>query len=338
MRILAVTNMYPTSQEPFSGIFVEQQVKGLKENGLDVGVMFLDRFQIGRKVYLGSREQIVAWIRRFQPDIVHVMYGGVMADQVTRVVQDRPTVVTFHGSDLLGQQLSGPLERMVAGYGVWASWRAALRANGIVVVSKILEDALPTCVDTSKVRIIPCGIDLARFKPLDRDKCRRELGWSPEIFHVLFPSHRENAIKRYDLAQAAVKLLSNRRNQLEMHELQGISNEEVPLWLNACDVLLLTSLHEGSPTIIKEALACNVPVVSVDVGDVRERIEGIEGCHLASPEPSDLAAKLQLVYNGMRRVAGRNKIHELSLQRIALRLREFYTEVLVSFRPRVKKL
>jgi len=81
--------------------------------------------------------------------------------------------------------------------------------------------------------------------------------------------------------------------------------------------------------VIKEALACNVPVVSVDVGDVRERIRGIEGCYLAAPDPADLASRLLLVYSGPRRVAGRIKVQDLSLEHVALRLKEFYEEVLL---------
>jgi len=102
------------------------------------------------------------------------------------------------------------------------------------------------------------------------------------------------------------------------------------MWLNASDIVLLTSLYEGSPTIIKEALACNVPIVSVDVGDVSKRIQGIEGCYLALPEPDDLATKLHMVLTGPHRVAGWAKMQGLSLERVALRLRDFYGELLES--------
>jgi hypothetical protein len=106
MRILAVTNMYPTRQAPGLGTFVEQQIQGLRQIGLNVDLLFLDRVQQGMSVYVGLRRRIQAKIERFQPDIVHAMYGGVMAGQVTKTVNDKPTVVTFHGSDLLGEHLS----------------------------------------------------------------------------------------------------------------------------------------------------------------------------------------------------------------------------------------
>jgi glycosyltransferase involved in cell wall biosynthesis len=111
-----------------------------------------------------------------------------------------------------------------------------------------------------------------------------------------------------------------------------VPHEEVPIWLNASDVVLLTSLHEGSPNIIKEALACDLPVVSVDVGDVCERINGIEGCHIAMPDPDDIRVKLGLVRARGRRIAGRERMQALSLEQTALYLGSFYHEVVESHR------
>jgi glycosyltransferase involved in cell wall biosynthesis len=331
MRILAVTNMYPTPQNPTSGIYVEQQIKGLRQIGLDVDVLVVDRVSKGMSAYWGLSRQLRARVASFQPDVIHVMYGGVMADQVTSIVDHRPVIVTFQGSDLLGEHLSGFRRKFIASFGVWASVRAARRASGIVVVSKGLRGTLPEYVDRSKVRIIPCGIDLEQFKPLDQYMCREQLGWDANRHHVLFASATGHPIKRPSLARAAVETLNCWGSQVEMHYLHGVPNTVVPLWLNASHIVLLTSLSEGSPTIIKEALACNVPVVSVDVGDVSERIHGIEGCYLALPEPDDLATKLHMVLTGPRRVAGRGKMQELSLERIALRLKDFYSELLESF-------
>jgi teichuronic acid biosynthesis glycosyltransferase TuaC len=332
MRLLAVTNMYPTPQHPASGTFVEQQVKGLQQIGLDVDVLFVDRLQNGMGVYRGLGRRIRAQVEKFRPDLVHVMYGGIMADKVTRSVTSCPSVVTFHGSDLLGEHLSGSLRKLIAGYGVYASWQAAKRANGVVVVSKVLQNALPEKVRYTKVNIIPCGIDLERFKPLDQKTCRAQLDWDDKIFHVLFPSHRENTVKRFGLACAAVDFLSRSGIQAELHDLQGVPNHEVPIWLNASNVLLLTSQHEGSPTVIKESLACNLPIVSVDVGDVRERIDGIDGCYLANSQPEDLSSKLREVYVRPCRIAGRDRVQELSLTRIAQRLQALYSEILTSMR------
>ena len=206
--------------------------------------------------------------------------------------------------------------------------RAARRANGIIVKSKNLHDALPADLPPSKIRIIPNGIDLDRFKPLDRDLCRNRLGWSATRLNVLFPANQGDPRKRPELAYAAAQTAEQLGVKIEIHQLRGVPHHDVPVWLNASDVVLLTSSHEGSPNLIKEALACNVPVISVDVGDVRERTQGIDGCFIANAEPNDLAMKLKLVDAGSRRVDSREKVRDLSLQQIALRLKQFYDEIL----------
>jgi teichuronic acid biosynthesis glycosyltransferase TuaC len=330
MRILVVTNIYPTPNSPASGTFVEQQVKSLRHLGFDIDVMFVDRTQKGMCAYLGLGRKVRSRIGDFQADAVHVMYGGIMADEVTSTITDRPTVVSFCGSDLLGERLSGYMRKLISQYGVFASHRAARRTTGIIVKSKQLQALLPDDVDRSKVRIIPNGIDLERFQPLDRNLCCQQLGWDIDCFHILFPANSGDLVKRPALARASINIVNRQGIQTELHPLQGIPHHEVQIWLNASDAVLLTSLHEGSPNVIKEALACNVPIVSVDVGDVRERIEGIEGCYLALPDPDELAAKLHLVYAGARRIAGREKVQELALQRVAGRLKEFYSDLLHS--------
>jgi len=328
MRILAVTNMYPTPRNPAFGTFVEQQIKSLREIGLDVDVLFVDRAGKGMCAYLGLRKQICARIRDSQPDLVHVMYGGVMAELVTRAVQDRPTVVSFCGSDLSGELWSGALRKIISLYGVLASRKASRRATAVVVKSKNLLDALLDDEVRAKAKIIPNGVNLEIFMPLNREACRKQLGWDPDHFHVLFPTTCGDPRKRPGLAQTAVKIVNNLGIKTDLHKLQGIAHSQVPVVLNASDVLLSTSFYEGSPNVLKEALACDVPVVSVDVGDVGERIQGIKGCHLALPTPEDLAAKLCLVHGSSRRVEGRASMEKLSHKNIALCLREFYSALL----------
>jgi glycosyltransferase involved in cell wall biosynthesis len=330
-RILAVTNMYPTLEHPTLGTFVEQQVKGLEQVGMKVKVVLLDRVQNGVSVYLATRRMVRAAVREFVPDIVHVMYGGVMADIVTTAVDNRPTVVSFCGDDLLGELLSGPVRKFISKCGILSSHRAARRADGIVVKSKNLQDALPPDIPRSRIRIIPNGVDLGLFKPLERNSCRDQLGWRSDQLNVLFPTNQGDPRKRADLAHAAVKIAECLGIKIEMHHLKNVSHDQVPIWINASDVVLLTSLHEGSPNVIKEALACNVPVISVDVGDVCERIQAVGGCYIVSAEANDLASKLALVHNSSRRVDGRKAVQNLSLYEVALRLKRFYEETLSNF-------
>jgi glycosyltransferase involved in cell wall biosynthesis len=323
LRALIVTNMYPTPTVPDTGTFVAAQVESLRGAGVHVDLLHLTRNRSGRRVYRDLSRRVATAVQATQPDVVHVMYGGVMADITTRAIRDRPVVVSFCGTDLLGGRTVGTCSRLALRYGVFASRRAARRAAGIVVKSRNLFDALPSSVDRTRVWIIPNGIDFSRFRPRDRSECRRELGWEQSRKHVLFPAVSTRPEKRFALAQAAVAAL-NGAGSVELHALSGVPNAEVPVWMNAADVVVLTSTHEGSPNAVKEALACNVPVVSVDVGDVRDRVVGIEGCFIAEATPEDLAAKLAMVFARSRPVEAREHVAELSLQSVAERLQDVY--------------
>lgn len=320
--------MYPSTDAPAWGTFVEQQVKGLRRVGLEVEVLFADRARNGPGVYRKLSTILQERVTHTSPALVHAMYGGLMAEVVTRVIRDRPIVVSFCGSDLLGEPLSGRLRRFAAGLGVMASRAAARRADGVIVKSANLRDALPLNVQR-KVVVVPNGVDLVRFRPMCRRECRVRLGWDDGGFHVLFPANSGNAVKRPWLAQAAIDVLRATGAQAELHHLSDVPHEMVPLWLNASDALLLTSQHEGSANVIKEALACDIPVVSVDVGDARERLRNVEGCHIAAPDAMDLARKLVLVHDGARRIEGRAAVANLSLEAVARHLKEFYKELLL---------
>lgn len=280
------------------------------------------------RAYFRMLKPLRAAVAEASPALLHVMYGGVMADRVMRWNWGIPKVVTFHGSDLLGENLSGRWRQWLSRYGVHCSRRAARKAQGVVVVSEGLRRALPRGLEESRVRVIPCGIDLNRFQPAVKATCQRQLGWHEGIFHVLFASNNGDPVKRPGLASSAVGALQGAGVRAELHFMQGVPYAEVPIWMNASDALILTSVQEGSPTVVKEALACGVPVVSVDVGDVGERIEGIAGCYLSLPEPEALAAKLMLVRLAGSRVRAQAKVQELSLQKIALRFERFYRETL----------
>jgi teichuronic acid biosynthesis glycosyltransferase TuaC len=256
------------------------------------------------------------------------MYGGIMADQVTQSVGDRPVFVSFCGTDLLGQPLVGCFRKLSAKYNVWASHRAARRATGIVVKSRNLFDALPPDVNRSKVRIIPNGVDLERFKPMEKQEARQILGWPISSKVVLFVTVRGHPRKRLDLAQEAVAKINGCIGDVTLHVMQGVPHDQVPVWMNASDALILTSVHEGSVNTVKEAMACNLPIVSVDVGDVRERLTGVRMCSIADSTPEALAKALGVVLHQGKRSDGRDHLADLTTVAIADRLKNFYGQTL----------
>lgn len=328
MRILVVTNMYPSKARPASGTFVEQQVKGLIDAGVKVELVVVDREGKGRSAYFGLAQMVSETATVLQCDLVHVMYGGVMAKAAASVAYRSPVIVSLCGDDILGTVGKWPLAPLRSWLNKAASINACKRADGVVVKSKNLARAITPYVNPAKVHVIPNGIDMERFRPLDRADCARRLGWSPDAFHVVFPLNGDPAVKRLHLADQSIQLARNAGLALEFHPMQGIPHEDVPWWLNAGDVLLLTSQHEGSPNIVKEALACETPIVSVDVGDVAERIAGLAGCHLVTDDPTLIALKLQAVAGNRRRAQSRARVMDLSLPKVAERLKFLYEAVL----------
>jgi teichuronic acid biosynthesis glycosyltransferase TuaC len=333
VRALVVTNMYPTPAVPNAGPFVAAQVESLRKAGVEIDVLHLPRHEGGRGVYRRLGRRVRELVAAGDPDLVHVAYGGVMADVVTRAIRDRPVLVTFHGTDLLAGRAKGMLAALALRVGVHASRRAAGRAAGIIVVSPELDAALPGGIDRSRVWIVPNGVDLVRFRPLDKGECRAKLGWDPARRHVLFPAPPWRPEKRFALAQAAVARLDEGAG-VELHALDGVPHDDVPVWLNAADAVLLTSSHEGSPVVVKEALACNVPVVSVDVGDIRDRISGVDGCFLAAPTPAELAEALRRALEHGPCTGGRERVADLSLERVAARVQRIYASLANGRAPR----
>jgi glycosyltransferase involved in cell wall biosynthesis len=319
--------MLPVPEAPNAGRFIQQQIEALRRKGLDVDVLLVNRREKGMLAYAGLPAMLRQAIALSKPDLVHVMYGGIMSWLVTHLVRDRPVVVTFHGSDLLGQPFERPVRRFLSACGVVASRQAAKWSKGIVVVADHLIKSLSKDISTSQIRVIPCGIDPDLFQPLERALCRDRLGWAPASFHVIFQDTGD-PVKRADLALSTIERLKGFGVRAEIHLLRGVQYEQVPIWLNASNALLLTSHHEGSPTIVKEALACNLPIVSVAVGDVAQRIHGIEGCHLSDPDPTQLAEKLRLISSRTSRIDARKSIGEFCVDYCAVRLMKFYEEIL----------
>jgi glycosyltransferase involved in cell wall biosynthesis len=173
---------------------------------------------------------------------------------------------------------------------------------------------------------VPTGVDLRLFTPADRAAARRRLGYAADERVVLFNAGRNPAVKDPDLARAAVAQARHLVGEMRFVVLDGSARpEEVPVYMNAADVLLVTSLTEGSPTVVQEAMACNLPVVSVDVGDVRERLQGVAACEVVvRRDPNELGNALAAVLLAAKRSDGRTHAAALGVEAIAERLAEFY--------------
>lgn len=172
--------------------------------------------------------------------------------------------------------------------------------------------------------VIPCGVDLDVFLPGDQTTAKRALGFNEKIKFALFSSAFNIKVKNYLLAEKGFSAISG----VQLEEIKNRTREEVKLFLNAAEFLLLTSFSEGSPQIIKEAMACNCPIVATDVGDIREVIGDTEGCYLTSFDPKDVAEKIKLALAFGKRTNGHEKIGHLDNRIIAEKIIQVYRQVL----------
>jgi len=305
LNILFVTNMYPHDGQPGSGAFVRQQAEYLQKLGHRVDVLRIAGDK-SRLRYLTSAATVFAQTRKTPYDVVHAHYGLSAFPALFR--HHSPLVVTLHGSDALVGRIQPAISRVVCSL-----------ADAVIVVSKSIAARIPG-------EVIPCGTDLELFKPMGRAAARARLGLPSRTRFVLFPFDPARTIKRYELARASVEALGDR--DVQLLTVSGVRNEEMPFYYSAADVMILCSRSEGSPTSVKEALACNLPVVSTDVGDVREITNGIDGCHICEPSAQSLAEGLRRVFARNNPFDGRRSMERYDQRRTVTSIVEVYERVI----------
>ena len=304
MKILIVCSSNSGSIAPF---ILEQ---GDALTGIGVVVEYFTIRGKGIAGYLGNYKKLLAKINGFNPDIVHAHYGlsGLLANLQRKV----PVVTTYHGSDINNTWIF-----------LFSRLCMMLSAHNIFVSSK----NLTTSGLTRNQSLIPCGVDINLFSPVDKVLARKDMGLDNAFTYILFAGAFQNKVKNAALAQASVAGIP----KVTLLELKDYSREQVALLMNAVDVALMTSLTEGSPQFVKEAMACNCPVVSVPVGDVSEVLTGVEGCYISTYEPADVAEKIRLVLETGKRIEGRERIIYLKLDSdsVARRILEVYNSVVI---------
>src|ERR1017187_6865145 len=320
-RVLVVTNLWPTKADPGYGSFVKAQMESLRPLGVDIDVLFVN----GRESkwnYLHGIRQVRKQLRTNRYDLIHAHFGltGWVARGQFRV----PVVVSFMGDDVLGRParsgrntLAGHLLRI-------SGFIFARLATSVIVKSRQMASSLHMPL----AHAIPNGVDLNLFRPMDQAQARQELGLDPRKKFVLFPYNPKEVRKRFDLVQKAVCLAREQLDDLELLMARGLPQEQMPLYMNAADVLVMASISEGSPNAVKEAMATNLPVISVDVGDTAELIGTTGGCHMVPRDPAAMAEKIVEVCRRGARTNGREWIRKLSMEVVAQQIVEVYAAAL----------
>ncbi len=291
--------MYPTDERPGWGIFVRDQVAALSRvPGIEVTVW---NFKPGSYRYISAAIRLFRYLRNREFDVVHAHYG--LSGWTALVAGRKRLVVTFHGTDLR-HRLVAPLSRLLARL-----------VKVPAVASPKLRDRLGSYGD--KVVVLPTGVNLERFHPISRNEARRQLGIEGKSRLLLFPADPSRSVKRYDRARQ----LAERLPETELITLGDATPDEVALWINASDAVLVTSDEEGFGLAVCEALACNRPVLATPVGIAPLALAGIDDC-LCAPFGLDLWTEeiKNLLKNEDPRVQGRERAGLFNTERMAERV------------------
>ncbi len=307
MRALVVTNMYPTPERPALGSFVRDQVEALRRRG-DVEVE-LFAFPPGLRAYpRAARELRRRYGKRERFDVVHAHFGLTAWPAVAAGLG--PVVVTLHGNDLFH-----PRSKRLT--------RAILPLTALpAAVSREFSTNLPGAGTTRAVAVLPVGIDLSRFRAIDRREARERLGLDPERPSLLFPHDPSRPLKRFDRAREAA-------GDTTLLTMGSVPPDEVPYWINASNAVLVPSQAEGFGLSVIEALACGVPAFGTPVGIHPVALEGIDGAYCAPWDPSTWRSAVRsVVQEDDPRVEGRERAALFSADRMAARVVAAWRDVI----------
>lgn len=303
MKVLYITNMYPTDSHPWYGIFVKEQIEALTHYHADIeaDTVFIDGNE-GKMNYLRSIPGIVSKIKHGDYDLVHIHYGlsGLFL-LLPFLRTDVPVIMTLHGGDIQAEQ--GKSVQVALTKKILRHCTAAITLN-----DRMTAITRPHC---SRVYQIPCSVNTELFAP---DGKRHPLS-RKERLTILFPSDRSRVVKNYPLFCETVELLRQKGLESDTIELSNMSRERLADTMRKADLLLMTSISEGSPQTVKEAMACNLPVVTTKVGDVAHLLEGVRDSGWTEEHNSRALADmvLKVLNGGVGGKEARQRLFELRL-------------------------
>lgn len=299
---------------------VYNQGESLNEAGVDVSYFTIK----GKGIfgYLKNRSRLRNEIKKNNFDVVHAHYtlSGWLC---LLCFFKKPIVLSVMGSDAYGEFDKNGKHLLPSYFFMLLTQLIQPFVKSIIVKSSNIQKYIYL---KKKCSLIPNGVNFKLFKPKDKLLCQSILELSPDKKIVLFLANPKDPRKNFKLLNEASNFFTNK--EIEIINPYPITNKEFPDYLNACDVFVLASFNEGSPNVIKEAMACNCPIVATDVGDVKNVISGTEGCYISGFSAKDLAQKIETAINFGKRTNGRENISHLDSKVIAKQLINIYKDLL----------
>ncbi|MCA9238919.1 MAG: glycosyltransferase, partial [Planctomycetales bacterium] len=299
--------------------------EAMRASGIEPHLLFLGNLRSPAGI-LNARAKIGSAAKHF--DLIHAQFGSACA--LSSVGHGFPTIVSIRGSDWTPAYSRRPVGRAHAQLATRMTRFALPRANGVVCVSHRLAREVQGFIPDARIHVAPDPVDLQLFRPRDKAESRRRLGLNPSSELVLFTSvdHR-NPLKRVGLAHAAVERARLEVPGVRLLIASGRPHQEMPLLASAADGALLTSVAEGWPNCVKEALACDVPFVATDVSDLQQIAQQDGRCHVVDATAESLGdALVETLTDPSPRTGLRRHVADMSFESFGQGLLQFYSEVL----------
>ena len=304
MHVLAITPELPRPDRPGSNAPLLRQIESLRERG--VRVTALDMRGVPMLKYLSTIPKMHRLLS--EVDLLHGHFG--FCGWLARCQLQKPLVISFMGDDLLGEPTDRGTPSWFSRQMVRANQRLAATADQVIVKSAEMANV----IGHVQSHVVANGVDIDRFRPMDRDLARQKLGWDDTELVILFPGNPENPRKGFSLASEATQTASQQlRKEIRLQPMWGIKPHKVALYMNACNAMWMTSLIEGSPNVVKEAMACDRPIVGVPVGDVEHLFAEVPGCYVCPRDAQILGSTMAEVLVSTPESSGREAILRMAL-------------------------
>ncbi len=301
-RVLMVTGIYPTPERPHKGTFVKPIVDSLLADGHTVEIVHPNPSYPSPLRYLLATLQVFFKTLTGRFDIVHGHYG--LWCLVARMQWTTPVVAAYLGDDLLG---TVTVDESISKKSLLVVRVSQWLCRHVEVVT-VKSEQMKRASLTEDAVVLADGINFDLFQPMLRTEARTLLGWDSNKYYVVFANNPTIPVKNFKLAKAAIERLRERGMEAELMVATGLPQSKVVQYINASNALILPSIAEGAPNVVKEAMACNVPVVATNVGDVEQVIVQTEGCTVCVRDADAMAAGLEKALLHSERTTGRADI------------------------------
>lgn len=318
LKVLVVTNMYPSAGEAsWRGVFIKEQIDTLSAMFDDI---YFDVLQIkgggakgGWKInYLLALWRYFGMLKKSKYDIVWAHHS--LCVFLAAMHKNIPLLYSIHEGGI------GMRSKV-------SSVNGALKlSNHALYVNK---DSFDTSEHANKY-FCPSGVDIGKFRCLDRGECRLKLGLDPDKYYVFFPASPErpekNAAFAYSFMEKNPAWLTS--ENIDFVFGGDIENDLMPTWMNAVDCLVSFSNYESDGMVFKEAMACNLPVVSFSVGNAPIYFKGNVAGSIIARDHEELKRSI-CYWKQIGRSKGRDHLLFLQMDRhsVAHQIRKIFEAI-----------